>query len=337
MLRVRSPEVTGPAQQRLDWARQVLRTESEALRTVSDRLDHRFDDAVTLLEECRGAVMVTGMGKAGLVGRKIAATMASTGTRAHFLHPGEAVHGDLGCVARGDVALAFSHSGETAELLQILPSLRGIGASLIGVTSRVGSTLARQSDVAIEYGAIEEACPIGMAPSASCAVMLGIGDALAFVLMRQRSFGREDFGRFHPAGSLGRKLQAVRHVMRTGDRMRVARSDLSVRETFVSVQQPGRRTGAILLVDRNGVLEGLFTDSDLARLFEKRDTSAFDLPISHHMTRRPVMLRVDHQVADALTLLRDRRISEIPVVDDAGAPVGVVDITDLLDLLPEVA
>lgn len=337
MIRIRSLDNVEAPQRQLEMAREVLRIESQALASVGDRLDDRFVRAVAELMACRGSVIVTGMGKAGIVAQKAAATLASTGTRAHFLHAAEAVHGDLGRVAPDDVVLAFSHSGETSELTQILRPIKEIGARLLAVTSRGASTLARSADVAIVYGSVEEACPIGMAPSTSCSVMMAIGDALAFVLMRMGSFGDEDFGRRHPAGSLGKRLRTVDEVMRHGTDLRVSPSHLSVSEVFVQAQRPGRRTGAIVLVDDAGRLEGLFTDSDLARLFERRDLSAFHRPIGEYMTRQPVTVRSGQRVLDALAALRDRHISEIPVLDDQGRPVGIVDITDLVDLLPEAA
>lgn len=335
--RTRRAEIADDPARQLEIARQVLHTEAAALETVADRLDGRFLEAVAALESCSGSVIVTGMGKAGIVGQKVAATLASTGTRAHFMHPAEAVHGDLGKIRADDVVLAFSHSGQTAELVQILRPIKDMGSGLIGVTGRSSSVLARMADVAVIYGDVEEACPIKMAPSTSCSVMMAIGDALAFVLMQVRDFGNEDFGRFHPAGALGRKLQTVDETMRYGPQLRIAPASLTVSEVFVHVQRPGRRSGAILLVDDNGVLAGLFTDSDLARLFERRNPQAFDRPIREVMTKTPLSLRSGQRVLDALAILRQFQVSEIPVLDDEGKPIGLVDITDLVDLLPEAA
>lgn len=337
MLRPRSSLLEIPVELQLTCAKDVMLAESAALHQAAQRLDGAFAEAAALLANADGCVLVTGMGKAGLIGQKVAATLASTGTRAHFLHPAEACHGDLGRVGSDDVVLAFSHSGQTPELTQILPSIQELGVPIVAVTSRDSSVLAKAADVAIAYGPIEEACPIGMAPSATCAVMLGIGDALAFVLMRLRDFGASDFHRRHPSGSLGRKLQRVQHVMRTGAQMRIAPADLSVREAFVSVHRPGRRTGAICLVDGEGKLEGLFTDSDLAKLFERADAEALSRPIRDCMTPSPITAEPEWLVQDVLELFKRHQVSEIPVVDSAGAPIGVVDITDLVDLLPEAA
>ena len=329
---------TAPSlQTQLEQAREVLLAESSALVEVSGRLDENFVRAIDAISECSGSVIVTGMGKAGLIGTKVVATLASTGTRSHFLHPAEACHGDLGRVTPGDVVLAFSHSGETQELTQILPVLHDFGTTIVGVTSRGTSQLGRQSDIPIIYGKIDEACPIGLAPSTSCAVMLAIGDALAFVLMRRQQFGPEDFGRFHPAGSLGKRLRRVDEIMRKGPQLRVASSHLSVREVFVAVHRPGRRTGAICLVDDEGRLNGLFTDSDLARLLESADLSLLSRSIREFMTYQPITVSSGSRVSDALELFKARQVSEIPVIDSERRPLGMVDITDLLDLLPEAA
>jgi arabinose-5-phosphate isomerase len=337
MLRPRSALLEIPLELQLACAKDVLLAESAALHLAAQRLDGSFADAAALLANAEGCVLVTGMGKAGLIGQKVAATLASTGTRAHFLHPAEACHGDLGRIGPDDVVLAFSHSGQTPELTQILPSIQELGVPIVAVTSRDSSDLAKASDAAIVYGPIDEACPIGMAPSATCAVMLGIGDALAFVLMRMRDFGASDFHRRHPSGSLGRRLQRVERVMRTGAQMRIASADLSVREAFVSVHRPGRRTGAICLVDERGRLVGLFTDSDLAKLLERADVEALRRPIRECMTPNPITAEPGQLVQDVLELFKRRQVSEIPVVDAEGAPIGVVDITDLVDLLPEAA
>lgn len=336
---LRHPYVsTAPSvQEELAHAREVLLVESSALSEVAGRLDESFSRAVAAINECTGSVIVTGMGKAGLIGNKVVATLASTGTRSHFLHPAEACHGDLGRVTQGDVVLAFSHSGETQELLQIIPSLHDLGTTVISVTSRATSQLAIQSDIRIIYGKIDEACPIGLAPSTSCAVMLAIGDALAFVIMRRQQFGPEDFRRFHPAGSLGKRLRRVDDVMRKGGQLRVASSQLSVRDVFVSGHRPGRRTGAICLVDSDGRLDGIFTDSDLARLLEAADLGLLSRPIREFMTCQPITVESGTRVSDVLDLFKARQISEIPVIDAEKRPLGIVDITDLLDLLPEAA
>jgi arabinose-5-phosphate isomerase len=335
MLRTPAMKALATAESVLTQAREVLRVESDAVLQASSRLDDHFVRAVEQIVESPGWVVVTGMGKAGWIGQKIAATLASTGTRAQFLHPAEASHGDLGRVSAGDVLLALSHSGETNELLHILPFARDLGASTIAITSRQGSTLGRQADIVLAYGDVTEACPIGLAPSASCAVMLAVGDALAFALMRHQDFAAEDFGRYHPSGSLGRKLRRVEEVMRTGVQLRIAAASGSVRDVFIAAHRPGRRTGAICLVDRNGRLAGLFTDSDLARLLASATPDAIDAPIDDLMTSDPITIPRGALVQDVLDLFKRFQVSEIPVVDEERRPVGIVDITDLVDLLPE--
>lgn len=337
MIQRYEPPASEVASSRLAQAREVVMAEAAALSSAAQTIDHHFFEAIERIAALRGAVIVTGMGKAGLIGQKLAATLASTGTPAHFLHPAEAAHGDLGRVGRDDLVLALSHSGETSELVAILKSIKQRGAPLVALTSRRESRLAREADLAIVYGPIDEACPIGVAPSASCAVMLALGDALAFVLMRERSFGHDDFSRLHPAGSLGKQLQLVDERMRTGARLRIAPCDRSVREVFTESRKQGRRTGAVMLVDRDGKLVGLFTDSDLARLIERRRLDALDDPIAQWMTHQPITARVGQRVIDVIAIFKDRQISEIPVLDANDHPVGLVDITDVLDLLPDAA
>jgi arabinose-5-phosphate isomerase len=245
-----------------------------------------------------------------------------------------AVHGDLGMVHPNDVVLALSHSGESEEVVRLLGPLRQLATAIIGLTSVEGSTLAAKADVAIVLGPLEEVCPLGLAPSTSTTAMIAVGDALAFVLTRLREFTREDFARYHPAGSLGRKLLKVEAVMRQGDDMRLAAENATVREVFGAVRRRGRRTGAVMLVDSDGKLRGLFTDSDLARLFEQRRDSALDRPIREVMTPDPIAVALGTRVIDAVEVLSRRKISELPVVDAAGRPTGLLDITDLIGLVP---
>jgi arabinose-5-phosphate isomerase len=274
------------------------------------------------------------MGKAGWIGQKISASLASTGTRSHFLHPAEAMHGDLGRIGPDDVVLALSNSGETDELLQILPSLGKAGIPLLALTGQASSTLGRAADVVIEYGRVEEACHLNLAPSTSTTLMLGLGDALALVVSQARQFQALDFARFHPGGSLGRKLSCVRDLMRPIAQCRVARSDEIVRQIYVRSSVTERRVGVILVIDPQGKLAGIFTDSDLARLLEKHRDEMLDRPIAEVMTPRPVSVSADESVVKAVELLARKNISEIPVVDDQQRPVGLIDITDVIGLLP---
>ncbi len=318
--------------EQLRFGREIIRHEGQALLALARRLQDDFCDAVALLEHCRGSVIVTGMGKAGLVGQKIAATLASTGTRSHFLHPGEAVHGDLGRIHRDDVLLVLSFSGETEEIVQLLPSLRDFRTPVIAVTGRPGSSLGRGATVVLDLGPIREACSLGLAPSTSTTAMLAIGDALALVLSRMRHFGAEDFARFHPGGSLGRKLAKVEDHMRPIGECRMTIESKSVRSALVELGRPGRRSGAILLVNNDGMLTGIFTDSDLARMLEGRRDQALDGPLSGVMTRSPTSVTSGTRMAIARDILSERKISELPVVDEKGKPVGLIDITDVVGL-----
>ncbi len=318
----------------LAFARDVLLSESRAILDQVERLDRRFCDAVSLLTSCSGSVVVTGMGKAGLIGRKISATLSSTGTPSHFLHPAEAFHGDLGTVRPDDVVLALSYSGETEELSQILAPLRSRSIPIVSIVSTAASSLGRASTLVLEIGSIEEADALRLAPSSSAAAMLAVGDALALAASRRRKFRAEDFAKFHPGGSLGRRLSRVDDLMRPLSQCRIASDALSIREIFVSCRKPGRRVGAILLTDDEGRLTGVFTDADLAKLFETRDADFFDRPIRDAMTRFPSVVRSGALMSEALATLSSRKISELPVLDERGVPLGVLDVTDLVDFFP---
>lgn len=323
-----------PPLDRLAFARRVLRTEAAAVEAVAGRLDSSFNGLIDLVLGCRGRVAVAGVGKSADVGQKIAGTLNSTGTRAYTLDPTRAVHGDLGAVHPDDVALLLSHSGESDELVRLLGPLKRAASAVAAITGNAGGTLARAADVAVVYGPLSEACPLALAPSSSTTVMLALGDAVAFTLLELRRFTADDFARFHPAGTLGRKLATVGEVMRTGDDLRLAPETDTVREVFAKGRHSGRRTGAVMLVDGAGKLTGLFTDSDLARLIEDRRDGELDGSVSAVMTRTPSVIGPAARVSAALDLLRARKISELPVVDDAGRPVGLLDITDLIGLAP---
>jgi arabinose-5-phosphate isomerase len=317
----------------LAFARNVLRIEAEALERVRERLDPAIARAAELIYRCNGGVIVTGMGKAGLVGQKLAATLASTGTRAYPLHPAEAVHGDLGRIRGGDVVVALSQSGETEEVLRLVPALRRLGATLIAITERRGSALGQAADLCIALGPVEEACPLGLAPSASTTALMAVGDALALLVSRLRDFRPEDFALYHPGGSLGRKLSRVEDVMRTDKHVRTARPAETVRAVLVRLGGARRRSGAIVIVEEDGRLAGIFTDSDLARLFEMRREAMLDRPIGEVMTPDPVRIAVGAGVAEAVEAMKARKISELPVVDRGGHLVGLVDVTDLIGLV----
>jgi arabinose-5-phosphate isomerase len=323
--------------EQLRYGREVLQHESRALIELASRLGIEFCQAIKLLHQCRGAVIVSGMGKAGLVGQKISATLCSTGTRSHFLHPAEALHGDLGRMHRDDVLVMLSASGETEEVLRLLPSALDLGVPLVAITSQPHSRLAQAAAVVLDLGPLEEACPNRLAPSTSTTAMMALGDALALVVSRMRGFAPADFARFHPGGSLGLKLATVDDVMRPLSECRVASDNQKVREVFVAASRPGRRTGAIMLVDAAGKLSGLFTDSDLARLLEHRHDDAFDAEIRTVMKTSPTTTQCGTPLPDAVAILAARKFSELPVVDDQGRPAGMIDITDVVALLPREA
>lgn len=330
------PSSSPPATTRLGYARQIIRAEAAALELVAQRVDDQFLQAVELIQgepgagQSHGRLVITGTGKSADVGQKLAGTLNSTGTRSYVLDATRAVHGDLGMVHPDDLAVVLSHSGESEEIVRLLGPLRSMVRGLIAITGNGQSTLARKADVALVYGPLDEVCPLGLAPSASTTAMLALGDALAFVLSRERDFTQDDFARFHPAGSLGRKLLKVEALMREGPDLRLAHAMESVRTVFAQSRQRGRRTGAVMLVDEQGKLCGLFTDSDLARLIEARRDAALDRPIAEVMTAQPVMVSVGTRVLEALEILRRRKISELPVIDAEGRPVGMLDITDLI-------
>jgi len=319
----------------LQFGREIIRTEADALQRLVQRLDEAFYQAVNVLYDLRGNLIVTGIGKAGLIGQKLVATFASTGTRAHFLHPSEALHGDLGRVCRGDVVLMLSQSGETGEVVQLLPALRKINVPLVAITASLSSSVGQAADVILALGDLDEACSLGLAPSTSTTVMLALGDALALVVSRLRGFQTEDFARFHPGGALGLKLSCVEEHMRGLNGCRMAHEGLTVREVLIASTKPGRRSGAILLVDTTGRLTGLFTDSDLARLIEQRQEGALDRPVRQVMSAIPTVVPAGTRMTVAIEMLAERKFSELPVVDQQGNPIGLIDVTDVVGLLPD--
>lgn len=318
--------------EQLRLATDVVREEAEALHGLSKNLPPDFLGAVKLVSECSGNVIVTGIGKAGWIGQKVSATLASTGTRSHFLHPSEAVHGDLGRVGPDDVLLVFSNSGETGEIACLLPALAKLQTTIIAVTSKTDSTLARQSVCVLNYGEVKEACPLGLAPSTTTTMMLALGDALALVVARVKSFQAIDFARFHPGGSLGRKLSSVEDVMRPISECRVALDSETVREVYIRLGGKDRRAGAVLVNNESGELTGIFTDSDLAKLLELELENLFDQPIGCVMTQTPITIPAGTKTLVAIETLANRNLSELPVVDPTGKALGIVEITDVVKL-----
>ncbi|WP_207651798.1 KpsF/GutQ family sugar-phosphate isomerase [Thermogutta terrifontis] len=321
--------------EQLRFARDVVSTIGRAVVQAAGCLGPSFCKAVAIIHSCSGNVIVTGIGKAGLIGQKISATLASTGTPSHFLHPAEAVHGDLGRIRRGDVAIVLSWSGETEEVVRLLPFFREMDVPIIAITSREESRLGRAAATVIALGSVGEAGHLQLAPTTTTAVMLAVGDAIALTLSYLRGFRPEDFARFHPGGSLGRKLGRVEDQMRPLSQCRLASERHTIRQIIVETRLPGRRTGAIMLLDDEGRLTGIFTDSDLAKLLESRRESVLDEPVSEYMTRSPITVLLGTPLREAVALLARKKISELPVVDKDNHPCGLLDITDVIGLFPE--
>jgi arabinose-5-phosphate isomerase len=313
---------------RREIAERVLRMEAEGVLALVPRLDARFDQAVELLHGCRGRVIVTGMGKSGLIGRKIAATLASTGTPAYFLHPGEAVHGDLGLVARDDVILAISNSGETAEMLAILESLKRLGTPIVLLTGNLQSTLARQSDVVIDVSVAEEACPMNLAPTTSTTAVLAMGDALAMVLLDRRGLGPADYAALHPRGTLGwRALFRVADLMHTGPAVPIVHEDTMLKDVVVEIT--AKRLGVTTVVDAAGRLVGVVTDGDLRRL-HLREASVLGLRARDCMTTEPKLIGADELAAKALEVMESYAITSLIIADADRRPAGIIHMHDIL-------
>ncbi len=308
---------------------EVIRLESLAVSQLAGRIDENFSRACQLMLNCQGRVIVTGMGKSGHICGKIAATLASTGTPAFFVHPGEASHGDLGMITEHDVVLALSNSGETSELIFIIPIIKRLGVPLISMTGRPESTLARQSTVHIDVSVPQEACPLGLAPTASTTAALAMGDALAVAMLEARGFTKNDFARSHPAGSLGRRLLLkIDDVMHTGDDIPVVHESVSLSEALL--EMTAKKLGMTAVVDDQGHVSGVFTDGDLRRLFEHGDYDVHVTPISEVMTRGGTTVRTGLLAAEAVKLMEDKKINALLVVDDQGRLVGALNMHDLL-------
>ena len=309
----------------VDLARRVLRTEANAILGLVDRVGESFERAVQALYACRGRVIVTGMGKSGIICRKIAATLSSTGTAAFFLHPAEAIHGDLGVIRSDDVVLALSHSGETEELVRLLEGIRRIGAKLIAITGEPRSTIGQAADVTLDCSISEEACPMNLVPTASTTAALALGDALAMTLLVQRGFREDDFASLHPGGKLGRRLMRLEQVMHSGSSMPAVRLDTPMRE--VVHEMSSKRLGMTCVLDGDGRLVGVVTDGDLRRHWSAaniHEGTANDV-----MTPSPVTARRDLLAVEALRIMEERKITSVVVVDPRGVAEGVVHLHDL--------
>ncbi len=311
----------------LELARRVLSIEADAVRALIGRLDERFLAAVSLILACKGRVIVSGIGKSGHIARKIASTLSSTGTPAHFLHPAEASHGDLGMIQRDDVFIGISYSGESEELLRILPLVKRRGARLVAIAGSAGSSLATQADVVLDAGVAQEACPLNLAPTASTTAALALGDALAVALLDARGFSADDFARSHPGGVLGRKLLThVSDVMRTGDAVPSVRVGCTLAEAIIEITRKGMGMTAVVGADAR--LAGLFTDGDLRRSLE-RGVEPRSTPIESVMTRGPLTVRPEALAVEAVEIMERRKSTQLPVVDAEGRLVGALNIHDL--------
>lgn len=312
----------------LSKAREVILIEAEAVRALAGRLDEAFLKSVELIAKCRGRVVVTGMGKAGIIGRKIAATFSSTGTPSQWMHSAEAIHGDLGQVTRNDIVIIISNSGETDEIKKLLPHFRKIGAKIIGITGNKKSNLARYSDVVLDVSVKKEACPLGLAPMASTTAALVMGDALAACLIERKGFKKEDFAFNHPGGLLGRKLLLkVDDIMRKGTHFPRVKGDTKVKDVLFAITRA--RCGSASVLDGKGKFVGIFTDGDLRRHLEK-DPQLLSRAVKTVMTRNPITVSEDKLAVEALRILQERKIDELPVVDEKGRLVGLLDVQDLL-------
>ncbi len=309
--------------------RAVITTEAEAVGALTSRIDRAFAEACRLMLACEGRVVVTGMGKSGHIGEKIAATLASTGTPAFFVHPGEASHGDLGMITAHDVVVALSNSGETAEILTIVPILKRLGVPLIALTGRPESRLARAASAHVDVSVAREACPLGLAPTASTTAALAMGDALAVALLKSRGFTEADFARSHPAGALGRRLLLrIEDIMHTGAQVPEVGEGARLTEALLEMTRKG--LGMTTVTDRTHRVLGIFTDGDLRRLLDHGECHIHNLPISEVMHRNPITVVQDQLAAEALRVMEQRRVNALPVVDEGGRLVGAINMHDLL-------
>jgi arabinose-5-phosphate isomerase len=318
----------------LSFAAQVIAIEAQAVSLMSGAIGPAFERAARQILDCRGSVLTSGMGKAGHIARKLAATFASTGTPSHFLSATDAVHGDLGSVRHGDIVLILSYSGESDEIIRLLNLVKKLDHPVIAMTASAASGLGKFADIVVEMGKIEEACPLGLAPSATTTAMLALGDALALTVMKLRNFQAEDFALFHPAGQLGRQLIRVGEAMtfRRGENLPMASDKLTVGQVLHEVSSIKRRSGAVVLVNDQGKLSGIFSDSDLRRLVTDNDGSALSRPIAQVMTPSPKRVRETALASEAMAILRQFRIDELPVVDEEDRPLGLIDVQDLVVL-----
>ena len=317
----------------LEYAKSVIESEGEALKGLVRVVDGNFARAVEMIYECTGSCIVSGIGKAGIIGRKISATLASTGTPSHFLHPAEAVHGDLGRLRKEDIVLVLSYGGETDEVIRLINLVKELEIPLIAITGEKDSTLSKYSDVVLCMGKLNEACPLGVAPSVTTTCMLALGDALALTVMKARNFSVEDYVRFHPGGSLGAKLMTVEQSMifRPGEKLPIAAAADSIGDMLKKTNDV-KRHGAVMIVDGRGKLAGIITDGDIRRLITNDGPEAFKKKAGDVMTKNCKRIRVDALAAEATAIFHKYRIDELPVVDAADKPVGIIDVQDIVTI-----
>ncbi len=317
----------------LEYAREVIESEGEAIKGLSHVIDGGFAQAAEMIYNCAGSCIVSGIGKAGLIAQKISATMASTGTPSHFLHPAEAVHGDLGRLRKEDIVIVLSYGGETDEIVRLINIVKQLQIRLIAITAEKDSTLGKYADVVLSMGKLNEACPLGVAPSVSTSCMLALGDALALTVMKARDFGVEDYVRFHPGGSLGAKLMTVEQSMmfKPGEKLPIAVAS----DTIGSILKKTRdikRHGAVMVVDDKGKLKGIITDGDIRRLMTTDGANGFEKKAGDVMTKKCKRIRLDALAAEATAIFHKYRIDELPVVDAQDRPVGLIDVQDIVTI-----
>jgi len=317
----------------LDYARSVIKSEAEAINSVVGIVDDAFARAAEMICNCSGSCIVSGIGKAGIIGQKISATLASTGTPSHFLHPAEAVHGDLGRLRKGDIVIVLSYGGETDEVTRLINLVKQLDIKLIAITGDKDSTLSEHSDVVLCMGRMNEACPLGVAPSVSTTCMLAVGDAIALTVMKARNFSVEDYVRFHPGGSLGAKLMTVEQSMmfRPGEKLPIAQPTDTIKQMLEKTGDV-KRHGAVMIVDDKGSLAGIITDADLRRLLTKEGLSGFERNVADVMTKGCKRIRADALASEATAIFHKFRIDELPVVDSQDRPVGLIDVQDIVTI-----
>lgn len=310
-------------------ARETLRLEEQALHVLAEQIDERFSRACEIILQCQGRLVVTGMGKSGHIGRKMAATFASTGTPSFFMHPGEAGHGDLGMLVRGDVLIAISNSGKSDEIMMLMPLIKHLGVPLITISANDTGPMPQNADVALTLGELTEACPLGLAPTSSTTATLALGDALAVALLDARGFTAEDFARSHPAGALGKRLLLhVKHLMHKGAELPKVRPDMPMSKVLYEISD--KRLGLTTVVDEHGTLLGIFTDGDLRRMIDRQQGFDINLPVADVMTKKPFTISAEARAVEALELLRDKKINQFVVVDEANKVIGVISMHDLI-------